>query len=377
MRFSVKKAVAAVTAAVMITGCSTGGGETADVSTEETTTTTTTATVTTAEKTAVDAGLSNPNATREANILYQYIKDMFGNHIIAGVQESTWMGTPEYEMNYCLETTGKLPAIRGFDFINEDYDGVTERSIKWWEDGGIVSICWHWGVPPTGIGYESSQSNGDMDTNPNWWTDLYDKETELGKGFYAKLDLAAASLAKLQDAGVPVLWRPFHELDGGWFWWGMGGSENFNNLWRFMYDYYTNEKGLNNLIWVLGYSHDVKGAGDEDPTATWYPGREYVDVAGADDYPNSPSPLKNAYEKVQRKIGHDETIPMAMHEIGILPEVSQLTELHGQEYPADWVWFLVWHTEWLTEHNSKEHLSAVFNDEYVITRDELPDFKNM
>ena len=60
-------------------------------------------------------------------------------------QESTWMGSPDYEMDYIEQTTGKLPAMRGLDFMNADFQGVVERSKAWHERGGLVTICWHTG----------------------------------------------------------------------------------------------------------------------------------------------------------------------------------------------------------------------------------------
>ena len=89
--------------------------------------------------------LSNPNADNNAKKLYDYINDVYGTAIITGQQESTWMGSPNYEMDYIFEQTGKYPAIRGLDFMNNDFEGVAERSIEWHEKGGIVTICWHTG----------------------------------------------------------------------------------------------------------------------------------------------------------------------------------------------------------------------------------------
>lgn len=76
-----------------------------------------------------------------------YIRSIYGNYILSGQQESTWKGTPDYEINYVKEKTDRIPVIRGLDYINQDFDGVTQRSMEWWEQGGIVSICWHWGTP--------------------------------------------------------------------------------------------------------------------------------------------------------------------------------------------------------------------------------------
>ena len=158
--------------------------------------------------------LSNPNATVEAQKLYDYINSVYTEQIISGQQESTWMpGGAEYEMNYIYEKTGKYPAIRGLDFMHMDFDGVVERSIEWWDKGGIVTICWHCGTDFTGEWTHSQQTEiADWDAALTEGTPEYET-------LIAGMDMGAQALLKLQEAGVPVLWRPFHELDGGWFWW--------------------------------------------------------------------------------------------------------------------------------------------------------------
>jgi len=122
--------------------------------------------------------LSNPHATREAKVVYNYISSMYGNQILSGQQESTWHGSPDYEIDYIKNATGKLPAIRGLDFIGEDFEGVTKRSVEWWEMGGIVSICWHWGTPPDGVGYESSKGTINL-------SEALDEDTVLHRGMIA------------------------------------------------------------------------------------------------------------------------------------------------------------------------------------------------
>lgn len=64
------------------------------------------------------------------------------------------------------------------------------------------------------------------------------------------MDKVGAALQELQNQGVTVLWRPFHEFDGKWFWWCKGGPEYFVRLWQLMYRHFTQDLGLNNLIWV-------------------------------------------------------------------------------------------------------------------------------
>lgn len=258
------------------------------------------------------------------------------------------MGSPDYEMDYILETTGKLPAMRGLDYMNNDFKGVNRRAIEWWNKGGLVTICWHTGV--NGSGYQES-----LDDNPD-----FDKLLTEGTAEYNAMmkswDEAATALTELRDAGVPVLWRPFHEFDGKWFWWGKGDSENFVKLWRLMYDKFTNEYGLTNLIWVLGYSGDVKTG--------WYVGDEYCDIIGSDTYDNSTN-LK-AWKRLDAL---NTNKPMAFHECGNVPGVDKFVQ-DG----CIWSWFMIWHTDHI-KNNNAENLNKVYNDDMVITLDELPEFR--
>lgn len=297
-----------------------------------------------------EADLTNPNATKEAKILYNYIRETYGHGILAGQQESARNETSEFEFMYIKEKTGKLPAVRGLDYIDEDYDSVTQRAIAWWEKGGIVSICWHWGTPPHGVGYESSK--GEIDIH-----EALTEGTDLHKGMLAQMDRVAEELKKLQNAGVPVLWRPFHEFDGQWFWWGKGGAECFIRLWRLMYNRYTHHHGLNNLLWVLGYSGEVKDG--------WYPGDAYVDICGSDNYAEGIH--ADGYSKVLKIAGPH--MPLAYHENGPLPDPDTLVEQR-----VNWVWFLTWHTIHLTDQNTPEWLKKVYHHPYVITLDKLPRF---
>ena len=288
--------------------------------------------------------LSNPNATAEAVKLYEYICDNMGKRMISCQQESTWMDSPEYEMDYILETTGKLPAMRGLDFMNDDFDGVVTRAKEWHAKGGLVTICWHTGV--YGKGYQES-----LDDDPDF-DKLFTPGTEEYKGLMANWDKAAKALKELQDAGIAVLWRPFHEFDGCWFWWGKGGSKNFIKLWQMMYDYFTNEKGLNNLIWVLGYADDVRNG--------WYPGDEYCDIIGSDTYNGSTN--KKAWLKLTAMATGK---PLAFHECGNIPDIETF-EREGDL----WAWFMIWHTDWLKE-NDPDNLKKLYNSDKVITLDEL------
>ncbi len=313
-------------------------------------------TVNKAEATKVDATgatLSNENASPAAKSLYSYICQMYGNKIISGQQESTWMGSVDYEMDYIKDVTGKLPAMRGLDYMGDDFSGVNKRAIDWYNKGGIVTICWH-------CGSDFSDSYDDSKADDLDWDKALTEGTAEYEALIKAMDKGAQALTELKEAGVPVIWRPFHEFDGGWFWWGKGGAENFKKLWQIMYDRYTNHWDLDNLIWALGFTSSVP--------AQWYPGDEYVDIAGADTYVENDSSLIGMYNKVLDVVGTD--MPIILHENGAIPDPEALVA-DG----SNWASFMTWHTEWLTDSkwNTKESLKSVYTSDYVITIDELPD----
>ncbi len=298
-----------------------------------------------------DAKLSNPNATQKTQSLYAFLCDTYGKKALAGQQESTWKGSENYEFNIIQNASGRLPVIRGLDYMGEDFSGCNRRAKAWAAKGGVVTICWHCGDDFKGSHRES------LAAEPNW-SKLLTPGTSEYNALIAGMDKGAAALKELQEADVPVIWRPFHEFDGAWFWWGKGGAENFKKLWRFMYDRYTNEWGLNNLIWTLGYSGDVK--------AGWYPGDEYVDVIGADTYVNHTDSLVSMYQRAASVSNK----PVCLHENGPIPDPEKM-KADG----AKWLWFMTWHTSFIDGNaiNTANYLKQVYNSDYVLTLDEIPD----
>lgn len=294
--------------------------------------------------------LSNPNANQTTQEIYDYICSLSGTGCLAAQQESYWIDGPDYEMDYLLKVTGKLPAIRGLDYMSEDFTDVNRRAIDWWSRGGLVVICWH-----TGCDFLGGWSDCLNDTIRDWDAVLT-PGTHAHEEFLAAMDKAADALSQLQDAGVTVLWRPFHEFDGKWFWWGKGGSDTFIRLWQLMYTRYTDHWGLNNLIWVLPYSQEGGNY------AEWYPGDAYCDILGADSYHGG------GQDPLYRELTDlCSSKPCCFHECGTAP-----TETELQATP--WTWFMIWHSSSLTDDNDPAALKALYNSNYVITLDELPAF---
>lgn len=308
-----------------------------------------------APQTSPTFALSNPHPSREAATVFQYLVDGYGKRTLTGQQESTWAsGGARHELDFIRDTTGKLPAILGLDYIDpKDYDALNLRAEKWYkEEGGIVTICWHWGAPDIGTGYKNSQKYFDVEA-------ALREGTPQNKAMMRDLDIIAGKLAVLRDRGVPVLWRPFHEFSGTWFWWGMSGHENFKRLWILMHDYYTVTKGLNNLVWVLGYSGE--------PDAKFYPGDAYVDIAGADTYVKDHGALKPLYDRMVAIVGPKR--PVALHENGPIPD-PDLVAREG----ANWSYFMTWHTNFVTDgkSNSVEDLRRAYGHPRYVTKDRLP-----
>lgn len=299
--------------------------------------------------------LSNANASVNTKAVYDYICSVYQHGIITGQQESNRAAGPDTEMDYIEQLTGKLPALRGFDFIHDQFDDIVTRSTQWWERGGIVTIGWHCGSDFS-KGYEES-----LHTDIADWDAALTQGTPEYTALIAGMDKAAAALKWLDEAGVPVLWRPFHEVGGDWFWWSRGGANNFVKLWRIMYTRYTDYWGLNNLIWVYGYQA-------KPPTPElWYPGDGYVDIAGADSYyGGTQAPL---FHRIKLFIG--ERKPICYHENGTIPDMDKL-----KFWGTDWCYFMTWHSEFLMEEkwNTKENLYNAYNSDYAITLDELPAF---
>lgn len=297
--------------------------------------------------------LSDRQAIPAAVRLYDYLCSLQGQRCLTGQQESNWCGTQEHEINYLVMRTGRMPAIRGLDFLDNDFNGVTRRAVDWHARGGIVTICWHTG-PDFASSYPQSKED-ELD-----WESAFTPGTQANYDLLAGMDRAVPYLKRLQHMGIPVLWRPFHEMDGKWFWWGRGGAQGFVKLWRLMYDRYVNHHGLHNLIWVLGFS-DAPG-----DLAPWYPGDDVVDVLGGDSYQGG------AQGQLYRKCAAiaPEGMPICYHECGEIPTSAMMREAE-----APWAWFMTWHTRWLTseEFNPGDRLTEVYHDPYFVTLNALPD----
>ncbi len=321
----------------------------------------------------VSAKLVNENATDNAKRLMSYLCDTYGEYIISGQYCDTGMNGWENMMIY--NNTGKYPAILGLDMGYYSQTGVdhgveistTEQAITCWEKGGIVTLCWHWLAPEkyiTGTWYSAFRPE---EVRMNLTAMLNGDDPEGLALLYRDIDNIAQQLLIMQDAGVPILWRPLHEASGGWFWWGKEGAETYKQLYILLYDKLTNEYGLNNLIWVWN-----------GQDAEWYPGDEYVDIVGIDIYAGEHVYTSQAASFLENLSYSDGKKMVVLSENGTMidPELSVRDR-------AMYGFFCVWSGEFVMvdsikksyseQYTDLEMLNKVYNSEYVITRDELPD----
>ncbi|HEX2874542.1 MAG TPA: glycosyl hydrolase [Polyangiaceae bacterium] len=289
----------------------------------------------------------NPNATKQAKNLLCYLYSQYGNHVISGQQETSW-DNPAGDISWYTTNGMKAPAILGGDYLYPN--GTTDRAIAYWKAGGIPMIRYHMGAPGTPDTYENSKGSANLDNTLKAGTTENDS-------FKSKLDYAAAELKKLQDQNVPVLWAPFHEVQqNGWFWWAKGSGAQFVGLWKYMFDYFTKTKGLNNLVWLMPFSGT--------PSAAYSPGKEYFDLCGPDTYAED-QPFTALFNTSKGIIG--ATTPIPLHETGRIPTPSAM-------FPnAPWVLFNVWATyQFDGTHNTTANIKSVYDDAHTVTRDEVP-----
>lgn len=308
----------------------------------------------------------NPNASKEAGELLNYLSDIAGNKIITGQHTQT---NPMEEISYINEITGKAPKLIGFELLsyspNINYDDASEACLKeiyenrdtlktamdWAKKYDIIlTFTFHWYSPIGGRDKSFYAEHTDFDASKI----LVDGTSER-TAFYHDMDVIAGHLKIFKDENIPILWRPFHEADGQWFWWGAKGPEVARELYKLMYDYYTHHHHLDNLLWVWNC-----------PLAVGYPGGEYVDVISMDIY--LPEYAETDYSKEYDRLLSETTRNKvtALAEVGYNPDIKLLEQSH-----TPWAYYMTWSKEFCIgeQYNKVEKLKAMYNSGYAVTSD--------
>jgi mannan endo-1,4-beta-mannosidase len=306
----------------------------------------------------------NKNASPEVVKLLSFLYQIKGRHILSGQQNYNSDLNTFSDSAYAI--TGKYPALWGSDFMLWGDKDLGQKLVyeaqKKWHDGFLVTIMWHQGRPTDDAPYDWKTSIQGKLTDAEW-AELTTPNTTLNKKWLADIDKKAVYLKQLQESHVPVLWRPYHEMNGVWFWWGdKKGKGGIQKLWKMMYDRYTNYHHLNNLIWVWGANGLRDIPKDEAYNyKLYYPGAGYVDVLGSDVY---------HFDYEQKD--YDELLKLAKGKIIVLGETGELPRPEVLAAQPEWAWFMVW-TSWLWTDNTRERVKEIYNLPQTLNHDEVKD----
>lgn len=310
----------------------------------------------------------NPNVQPEAQRVLDYLESIRGKKIILGQHTQT---IPQEELKHIKNVTGKLPALCGFELLayspnirpeNSGEEcmeevllarGTLRKAWDWAKLGGLITFTWHWFSPLGGKDKSFFSVNTDFSAERAAQTG-----TAENIAFINDLDYMAGLLRPFCDEHIPILWRPFHEAEGDWFWWSRDGAEPCKILYRTMFDRFVNKHHLDNLIWV-----------HNSPKAENYPGDDVVDVISRDLYPpeHQHTDLAKEYSEMRSVTSEDKLCAVA--EIGTIPDIPALTA-----HNIPWCWYMTWSHDFCTSERftSSGELIRAYSCENAVTLDKLP-----
>lgn len=208
---------------------------------------------------------------------------------------------------------------------------LMDRCIALHRSGTLITLMWH--CPRPGCGDIANDGDLWVSSPPadSFWDELFDETSPTHFDWCAQVDRVAAHLTRLRDAGVPVLWRPYHEMNGGWFWWG-NRPQHFPRLWRMLRDRMERIHKLDHLVWVWNPNAPRATPGDEaGPYADYYPGADAVDVLAADVYHDD---FQDSHHEDLLALANGK--PIALGEVGHLPAAETL------DRQPHWAWIMPW-----------------------------------
>lgn len=319
--------------------------------------------------------LSDKKATPETVSLYKKLNQLTQSGYLFGHQDDLAYGVNwKYESGRSdiKDVVGDYPALYGWDIAGlekddaNNIDGIPFAKMKQYiieanERGGISTISWHFDNPATG--------KSAWDNTPNSLKTIL-PGGENHQKFIAWLDKAANFLLSLKDKkgkNIPILFRPYHELSGGWFWWGKGNGtpEEFKNAWKFTFEY-LQKKGVHNLIYV----YNTGSFNSKEDFLTNYPGDDFADILSFDSYQNNNDKEGTKFiEEVQNQlkilneIGLEKHKLIAVAEAGYeaIPDPKWWTGTFSKaigDYKISYV--LLWRNHGWQEKEQKMHYYAPF-----------------
>jgi mannan endo-1,4-beta-mannosidase len=288
-----------------------------------------------------------PNASPEARALLKYLSGLSGKYILSG--QHNFPASGERNTQFAADYIGKTPVVWSQDFgfsAAGDKDSylsrpaIIQEAIRQHKKGAIIAFCWH-AAPPTADEPVTFQPLPGKDPaaplasvqgrlTDKQFHDILTPGTPLYKQWVKQVDVIASYLKQLQDARVPVLWRPYHEMNGDWFWWGgrTEGKYTTAALYRQLFDRLVRFHKLNNLIWIWSVDRPSRPGRE---FVKYYPGTRYLDILAIDIYGND---FNQSYYDGLKTLSEGK--PVTLGEVGNPPSTEIL------EKQPDWIYWIVW-----------------------------------
>ncbi|MFH0758160.1 MAG: glycosyl hydrolase [Bacteroidota bacterium] len=303
-----------------------------------------------------------------------YLYGISGKNILSGQHNDlkAFHGNPtgpSYWTDEVHKVTGKNPALYGADFGFHGQSSlrwdVTYEAEKQWHDGAVINLMWH-ACPPTQTEPCGWDGGVKSSLDASQWTDLLTEGGALNTEWKSRIDVVVAPyLQYLQEKGVEVLWRPFHEQNQTVFWWNSGGAENTVALWKLTHDYMTNELGLTNLIWTWDVQ-DIHSSYQQ-----YNPGDKYFDMAALDYYSGGFTDLSYYNALVAQSGGK----PIGIGESFKVPAASVINNQPKMAFFMIWAYGL-YEDENGGATNTVQQILDTYNNPKVITLDEMPGWQS-
>lgn len=314
-------------------------------------------------KDSVGGSTIKSDAASARKKVMEYLYSMQGQKTIVGIHNREPNSEPSKQTNQAYAVTGQYPALWSGDFLFSSSDVSNRWNMiyeckKQWENGSIVQLMLHV-TPPTQA--EAGNWDGGVVSKltDEQWSSLITNGGELNKAWKKRLDTYAQYISYLKDNGVPVLFRPFHEMNQSMFWWaGRKGTNGTGALYRLTRDYLEKEKGLDNIIWVWDM---------QDLSYDWSeynPENDYWDIFAVDIY-NSDYFTEYKYNQA---LSVAENKLIAIGECDKLPTAQQLKEQPRWSFVMSWA-------ELTFSHNTNSEIQNLYWAENTIVRNDLPDLK--
>lgn len=291
------------------------------------------------------------NATAETVALFYNLKQLSKTKFAIGQQDAfNAFYNNAGGMSDIKKTAGQDPALLGSDFMFITDLNNNGQSSNWFfqqeqiitadakeaYDKGMINVfCWHLREPYQ----EETFYAADMTTEEKNTAFRSILPGGIHHDWYKeKLDKVASVISNMTGTDgkkIPVIFRPFHEFDGNWFWWGAAYStpEEYKAAYRFTVDYLKNDKGVNNILYAFSPDNSYSSAA---AYLTRYPGDEYVDLLGMDNYGDFNNQGQNGSNTANAKLKVVSDLALSKVKIAALTETGyQVTSSN----PAITGWF--------------------------------------